>query len=103
MAKTSVIYKGPGHIRILGKADLKKAGVEEFPDTTFERGIPQVVSAGAAKALVEHSRLFGNFILLPSEKTTEATSSKAKDNDGLEEDEPKASAPVAKKIPRIDQ
>lgn len=59
MAK--VAFQGPEHIRILASEDLKKAGVEGFTKTSFNRHEPAEVSAEAAKALTERGDLFGNF------------------------------------------
>jgi hypothetical protein len=56
-----VAYTGRSDARILGPEDFKKAGVDTDKSFTFQRRIATEVTNEIAKALTEHTRLFGPF------------------------------------------
>jgi membrane protein involved in colicin uptake len=61
--------------RTLGPADLEKAGVEGFEETTFRHGQPLEVKVRVANALIKHPELFGDFSI--DEDITEAEMAEA--------------------------
>ena len=55
-----ITFNGPEDVRILGKADFDKAGVEQNK-LTFHKGEAIEVDDAVAKALLDNSELFGKF------------------------------------------
>ncbi len=80
MAKaTTIKFTGREDLRILGAADLKKAGVEDFRQTTFAQGEAVEVEANVAEALLGNSDLFGTFEAVEREAPAEDKGSKSTD------------------------
>ena len=73
----NVTYGGRDDIRILGREDLAKAGVEIEANLVFYAGEATEVTDEVAKALTENTELFGAFEIQGEPEVVEAEIEKA--------------------------